>query len=154
MKKTKSSKNEPTKAIVAKKTVKKKLITKSKRTQKRLIMKSYASFDLWLIDQSAKNQSLINHARKLVKSCKLGMEEVVKWSNGCWVKNNLPVVYIYSAPEGIQFGFFAGSMLKDIKGKLKGNGKFVRFFDIRSKADFDEPYLIKLTREASKIVYK
>jgi hypothetical protein len=89
-------------------------------------MKAYASLDQYLADQAPRNQDVIRALRKFVKRVAPGLQESVKWGNGCWVKGSAPVAYVYSAPDHVQFGFFAGSALKDPKGLLNGKGKFVR----------------------------
>ena len=85
-------------------------------------MKRYASFDDYLKDQSPKNQAIIRRLRRFVKRAEPGLCEAVKWGNGCWVGNNGPVAYVYSATEYVQFGFFNGSSLKDPQGLLEGAG--------------------------------
>jgi hypothetical protein len=79
-------------------------------------MKKYASFDDYLDDQPPKNRSIIRALRHFVKRVESGLEESVKWGNGCWVKGKVPVSYVYSAPDHVQFGFFRGSALKDPTG--------------------------------------
>jgi len=89
-------------------------------------MKAYASFDDYLKDQNPKNQAIIRALRRFVKRIEPGLSEAVKWGNGCWVSNNRPVAYVYSATGYVQFGFFSGSSLKDPRGLLEGAGKYVR----------------------------
>ena len=60
-------------------------------------MKAYASFDDYLKDQNPKNQAIIRALRRFVKRIEPGLSEAVKWGNGCWVSNNQPVAYVYSA---------------------------------------------------------
>lgn len=71
-------------------------------------MKAYATFDLYLADQTPKNQKLIRALRKFVKRVAPKLEESVKWGNGCWVKGKAPVAYVYSAADYVQLGFFHG----------------------------------------------
>ena len=49
-------------------------------------MKKYASFDDYLDDQPPKNRSIIRALRRFVKRVEPGLEESVKWGNGCWVR--------------------------------------------------------------------
>src|SRR5215813_12270584 len=72
-------------------------------------MKRYANFDDYFVDQSPKNRSVIRALRRFVKRVAPGLRESVKWGNGCWVKGTVPVSYVYSAPDYVQFGFFRGS---------------------------------------------
>jgi hypothetical protein len=111
-------------------------------------MKAYASFDLYLADQPSHNQDLIRRLRKLVKRLAPQLEESVKWGNGCWLEQNVPVAYVYSAPDHVQFGFFRGATLKDPKKLLKGEGKFVRHIKVFKRTDIDETSFGALLRQA------
>jgi len=128
-------------------------------------MKKYASFDDYLDDQPAKNRSIIRALRRLVKRVEPGLEESVKWGNGCWVKRKMskekmskgtlpngkvPVAYVYSAPDHVQFGFLRGSSLKDPKGLLVGNGQYVRHVKVRKPSDIDEAVLKAFLRQAAR----
>lgn len=113
-------------------------------------MKAYASFDDYLADQSPKNQDVIRALRKFVKRVAPNLQEFVKWGNGCWVKGNAPVAYVYSAPDHVQFGFFAGSALKDPKGLLNGKGKFVRHIRVVERSDIDEGHFGAILRQAAR----
>jgi hypothetical protein len=101
-------------------------------------MKKYASFDEYFGDQSQKNRSIIRALRRFVKRVAPGLEESMKWGNGCWVKGQAPVAYVYSATEYVQFGFFRGSALKDPGKLLEGSGQYVRHIKIRKLSDIDE----------------
>jgi len=128
-------------------------------------MKKYASFDDYLDDQPAKNRSIIRALRRLVKRVEPGLEESVKWGNGCWVKRKMskekmskgtvpngkvPVAYVYSAPDHVQFGFLHGSSLKDPKGLLAGNGQYVRHVKVRKPSDIDEAVFKAFLRQAAR----
>ncbi len=112
-------------------------------------MKAYASFDEYLADQTARNRDVIRGLRKFVKRVAPQLEEFVKWGNGCWVMEKVPVAYVYSAPDHVQFGFFGGSTLKDPRGLLVGAGKFVRHVKVRTRADIDEKAFGALLRQAA-----
>lgn len=45
-------------------------------------MKSYASFDGYANDQSAKNRAIIRALRRVVKRAEPKLAEAVKWGNG------------------------------------------------------------------------
>jgi hypothetical protein len=113
-------------------------------------MKTYASFDDYLAGQTPRNQALIGALRDFVKRVEPGLSEAVKWGNGCWVGGSGPVAYVYSATEYVQFGFFRGSALKDPKGLLEGEGKYVRHIKVRGAADIDERAFAALLRQASR----
>ncbi len=118
-------------------------------------MKKYASFDDYLDDQPAKNRSIIRALRRFVKRVEPGLEESVKWGNGCWVKEKVPkgkvpVSYVYSAPDHVQFGFLHGSSLKDPRGVLEGNGQYVRHVKVRKPSDIDEDVFKALLRQAAR----
>ena len=112
-------------------------------------MKTYASFDDYLKDQDPKNQTIIRALRRFVKRVEPGLSEAVKWGNGCWVGTNGPVAYVYSATGYVQFGFFRGSSLKDPRGLLEGNGKYVRHTKVRDPSAIDERALAALLRQAA-----
>jgi len=114
-------------------------------------MKAYATFDDYLADQTPRNQAIIRDLRKLAKRVAPGLEETVKWGNGCWVKGKLNVAYVYSAAEFVQFGFFGGSALKDPKALLEGSAKYVRHVKVRSLSDIDESAFAILLKQAARM---
>ena len=113
-------------------------------------MKKYASFDDYLDDQVPKHRTIIRVLRKFVKRVEPGLEEAVKWGNGCWVKGKAPVSYVYSAPDHVQFGFIRGSSLKDPHKLLEGNGQYVRHVKVRKRSDIDEDAFEALLRQAAR----
>jgi hypothetical protein len=113
-------------------------------------MKAYESFDQYLADQSPRNREVIRALRKFVKHLAPELQESVKWGNGCWVQGKVPVAYVYSAPEYVQFGFFGGAALKDPKGLLEGKGRFVRHIKVRKRSEIDESAFEPLLRQAVK----
>jgi hypothetical protein len=114
-------------------------------------MKKYAGFDEYLSDQPSKNRSIIRALRRFVASVEPSLVESVKWGNGCWVKGKVPVSYVFSAPEYVQFGFIRGSALKDPKGLLEGNGQYVRYVKVRKTSDIDEVAFKALLRQAARL---
>lgn len=121
---------------------------------KKVRMKSYDSFDLWKKDQTKSNQALIQSLRKMINELGLPLEESVKWSNGVWVKDNLPIIYLYAFEGGVQFGLFAGAMITDPKKKLIGNGKCIKHIPVHKKSDIDPKYFASLIKKAIKIKYR
>jgi hypothetical protein len=118
-------------------------------------MKKYASFGDYLNDQPPKNRSIIRALRRFVKRVQPGLEESVKWGNGCWVKQkmpkgNVPIAYVYSAHDHVQFGFIRGSALKDPRGLLQGNGQYVRHVKVRKPSDIDEDVFKAFLRQAAR----
>jgi hypothetical protein len=112
-------------------------------------MKKYASFDEYLADQSPKNRSIIRALRRFVKRVAPGLQESVKWGNGCWLKGPMPIAYVYSATEYVQFGFFRGSALKDPHGLLEGAGQYVRHIKVRKLSDIDEDVFSAYLQQAT-----
>ena len=112
-------------------------------------MKAYANFDEYLAGQAPRNQDTIRALRKFVKRVAPQLQESVKWGNGCWVQGKVPVAYVYSAPDHVQFGFFRGAALRDPSGLLKGEGKFVRHIKVRKRSDIDERAFGILLRQAA-----
>jgi hypothetical protein len=113
-------------------------------------MKAYASFDEYLADQASRNQTVIRGLRTFVTRVAPQLQESVKWGNGCWVQGKAPVAYVYSAPDHVQFGFFTGATLKDPRGLLVGDGKFVRHVKVRTRGDIDETAFAALLRQAAR----
>ena len=113
-------------------------------------MKAYATFDLYLADQTPKNRTIIRALRKFVKRVAPMLQESVKWGNGCWVKETAPVSYVYSATGYVQLGFFRGSSLKDPRGLLEGAGQYVRHVKVRAIKDIDEAALGALLLQAAR----
>jgi len=117
-------------------------------------MKAYESFDAYFADQTPRNQAVIRELRKLVKRVAPTLRESVKWGNGCWVRgkdNKEPIAYAYSAPDHVQFGFFAGSALKDPKGLLKGQGQYVRHIKVFEPSDINARAFGSLLRQAARL---
>ena len=114
-------------------------------------MKAYATFDLYLADQPAKNQRIIRALRRFVKQTAPALVESVKWGNGCWLKGKGPVAYVYSDKEWVQFGFIRGSSLKDPKHLLEGNGQYVRHIKVRKATDIDPKAFGALLRQAVRL---
>lgn len=140
--------------MAAKKKATKKVAKKTSRKSKSMKMKSYASFDLWIEDQSPVVQEIIQALRKLVNAHGKGMIEAIKWGNGCWVKEELPITFIYADRDHVQFGFFIGSQLKDPKGLLSGNGKYVRAIKIWDRSEIKKVDFVALLKQAMKIKYR
>ena len=110
-------------------------------------MKKYASFDEYMADQSLKNRSIIRALRRFVKRVAPRLDESVKWGNGCWLKGDVPVAYVYSAKEFVQFGFFRGSALKDPQKLLEGAGQYVRHIKVHKLSDIDENVFSRYLRQ-------
>jgi hypothetical protein len=111
-------------------------------------MKAYASFDLYLADQPPKHRTIIRALRAFVKRTAPELVESVKWGNGCWLEGKVPVAYVYSDKDHVQFGFVHGSSLADPKGLLQGKGQYVRHVKVRKTADIDPKAFGALLRQA------
>ncbi len=113
-------------------------------------MKAYATFDGYLKDQVTRNRPIIRALRKFVASSEPELVESVKWSNGCWLDGKRPVAYVYSADGFVQFGFaIRGSSLKDPKGLLEGDGRYVRYIKVPKRSDIDPRAFAALLRQAA-----
>jgi hypothetical protein len=113
-------------------------------------MKTYASFDDYLKDQSAKNQKIIRALRTFVKGVEPGLREAVKWGNGCWIGSKGPVAYLYSDTGYVQFGFFNGAALKDPQGLLEGKARYVRHIKVHDPSDIDQRTFAALLKQAAR----
>jgi hypothetical protein len=111
-------------------------------------MPAYATFDLYLAAQSARNRPLIRAVRALVKRVAPDLGEAVKWGNGCWVRGKEPVAYVYSAHDHVHFGFLCGALFADPRGLLQGEGAYIRHVKLRTRADVDVRALGALLRQA------
>ena len=118
--------------------------TKRKRAQG---MKAYASFAEWKRDQSAKNQKLITTLSQLVEETARDFTPTVKWGQGCWTLNQAPKIFIHAEPDHVQFGFYAGSRLKDPEGLLVGSGKHVRHVKVFTREGVPRDALIDLIEQ-------
>ena len=116
-----------------------------------MAMKSYANFDTYLAGQRPKQRTVIRKLRQFVKRTSPEVTEAVKWGNGCWVKGKKFVAYVYAGDPGyVQFGFVAGSRLKDPKGLLEGEAKYVRHIKVRTVSDIQPRAYAALLRQAVK----
>ncbi len=123
----------------------------TKRTAKKkpsMKMKAYATFDLYLADRPPKHQKIIRALRTFVKRAAPDLQESVKWGNGCWLKGRVPVSYVYSADDYVQFGFIRGSALKDPEKLLEGEGDYVRHTKVYAVKDIDEKAFEALLKQA------
>jgi hypothetical protein len=114
-------------------------------------MKTYATFDAYQADQKPRNKRIIQALRRFVKRHSPRLSETVKWGNGCWLSTTGPVAYVYSDTDYVQFGFFRGATLKDPKGLLAGNGKFVRHVKVRGVSDIDTRSFGALLKQAARV---
>lgn len=110
-------------------------------------MKAYASFADWKSDQSAEHQKLINSLARLVKSTEPDLTPAVKWGQGCWTLENEPKAFIHAEPDHLQFGFYAGSTLKDPGGLLTGKGKYVRHVKVFAGEPIPRSGLVALLKQ-------
>ena len=117
-------------------------------------MKAYPSFDAWLDGEANGLGDLVGPLRAMAKRVSKKLVETVKWGNGCWTLEDLPIAFAHAERDHIQFGFFAGSMLTDPKGVLTGSGKYVRSVKLRRGTDLQAPYLTRLFRQALTIRYR
>jgi hypothetical protein len=107
-------------------------------------------FDEYFADQSLKNRSIIRTLRTFVKRVAPGLQESLKWGNGCWVLGKVPVAYVHWARNYVQFGFFRGSGLKNPQRILEGKGQYARHIKARKASDIDEDTFRALLRQAAR----
>jgi len=113
-------------------------------------MKTYDSFKDWLANQKISQKKTITKIRKLVKDVAPQLVESSKWGNGVWLKGDLPIIYIHTKIDHIQFGFFAGATFTDPQKILKGTGKFIRHVRIEQTIGIDEVALSTMVRKTIK----
>jgi hypothetical protein len=112
-------------------------------------MKAFDSFAEWKRDQSSQNQRLITALSKIVKETAPAFTTSVKWGQGCWIQGDTPKIYIHTEPDHVQFGFYAGSSLKDPENLLVGGGKYVRHVKVFTAKDIDRDALIALIEQVA-----
>lgn len=110
-------------------------------------MRHYTSFSDWKSDQSLKNRKLITEVSKIIIDLAPEIKTTVKWGQGCWAEGKNHKVFIHSAPNHIQLGFYTGYKLKDPENLLQGTGKFVRHVKIFSSKEINESALINLIKQ-------
>ncbi len=113
-------------------------------------MKCYDTFTAWYKDQSTSQKRIITKLRKLVSNTAPNLIESSKWTNGVWLKGELPIIYCHTEPDHIQLGFFDGANLNDPKEILRGKGKQVRHIRIEKASDIDEKAFAIMIRKAVK----
>ena len=69
-------------------------------------MKTYETFDKWAKAQAPKNRKLVERLRGLTNRVAPKLIETSKWGNGCWLKAELPLVFLRAERDHLQFGFF------------------------------------------------
>jgi len=114
-------------------------------------MKRYATFADYMQAQTPRNQTMIRALRRLVQRTAPGLKETVKWGNGCWVKGEEPVAFVYSRAEYLEFGFFGATSLDDPTGLLEGKGQYVRHIKMRTPADTRRSGVARLLRQAARL---
>lgn len=110
-------------------------------------MKAYASFAEWKRDQSEANQRLIASLAAIVKKTAPDFTQTVKWGQGCWTQGPTPKIYIHAKPDHVQFGFYAGSKLKDPARLLVGSGQYVRHVKVSGTKDIQRDALVALIKQ-------
>lgn len=92
-------------------------------------MKDYSSFSEWKEDQMQINE-LTGVVSEYIISFAPHLETTVKWGQGCFMKDDNPIIYIHTESDHIQLGFYSGSNLDDPNKYLEGKGKYVRHIKI------------------------
>jgi hypothetical protein len=111
-------------------------------------MQAYDSFDDYLAAQSPAHRRIIAAVRKFVGAEAPQLAEAVKWGNGCWVLGKVPVAYVYSDTDHVQFGFMTGSRLADPGRRLLGQGQYIRHLKLHAVADVEPEVLAPYLRQA------
>jgi hypothetical protein len=107
-------------------------------------MQNHESVDDWLQAQPGHIRELSVALRQFISEVAPKLTESMKWGNACWSDDGLPLVFIHAADAHVQLGFFAGSLLDDPDGLLRGNGKYVRHIRVESVDDIDEAEFEKM----------
>lgn len=108
-------------------------------------MQAYESFADWEEKESARNE-LTKVVSKYLQSAAPHLETIVKWGQGCFLKNGKPAIYIHTEPDHVQLGFYNGTKLTDPNKILEGKAKYVRHLKILTPSDLQNKqvdYFIK-----------
>jgi hypothetical protein len=100
-------------------------------------MKQYASFEDFCRDQTPKTRGILRALRSFVKGAAPRLVEAVKWGNGCWLLDDVPICFAHVEPDHVQFGFFYGARLRDPEQLLQGAAKYVRHIKLRKPAELN-----------------
>ena len=111
-------------------------------------MKSYRTFDAWAETQPPRHQLAIGQLRSLVADVAPNLVETSKWGNACWLKKDLPLLFLHAEDDHLQFGFFAGALLNDPDALLRGKGKYVRHIRVETAADIQTDAFSSMIRRA------
>ena len=71
----------------------------------------------------------------------------VKRGQGCWIPDDVQKVFIHAEPDHVQFGFYAGSKLKDPEGLLADRGKHVRHVKVFADSNIQEEAFENLIKQ-------
>lgn len=99
-------------------------------------MKAYKSFAEWETEET-KTNPLTKIIAEHVKAKATNLDTMVKWGQGCFTKNDTPVIYIHTEPDHVQLGFYRGVELDDPENQLEGSGKFVRHIKLVTESDLE-----------------
>ncbi len=117
-------------------------------------MEAYKNFDEFQLAQPVNLRPIIAELRKFVSNIAPDLDESVKWGNGCWINNKLPVIYVHCKNEYVQFGFYGGSLIDDPIGLLEGEGKYVRYIVVNSINDINEAGISPIIKQAKTLNYR
>jgi hypothetical protein len=111
-------------------------------------MKQYPSFEDFYADQSPKTRAVLRALRTFVEGAAPRLVEAVKWGNGCWLLDGVPICFAHVEPDHVQFGFFYGARLQDPLELLQGSAKYVRHIKLRKAADLNVTAFKALLKQA------
>ena len=107
-------------------------------------MKSHETVDDWFGALPPHQQELFVALRDLIADVAPRLTPGMKWGNACWSAGSLPLVFVHAEEDHLQLGFFAGAMLDDPQGLLRGRGKYVRHVRVETMADIVEDEIASL----------
>jgi hypothetical protein len=114
-------------------------------------MNAYATFDLYLADRTPAQRAIIGALRRFVRKAAPGLVEAVKWGNGCWLADGAPIAYVYADVDHVQFGFIRGASLRDPRGLLRGEARYVRHVKVHRAGDIDRKAFGALLAQAVRL---
>jgi hypothetical protein len=90
---------------------------------------------------------VVSGVRRIILKAAPGAEESIKWAQPVYESNG-PFAYIKAFQSAVNFGFWRGVDIKDLKGLLQGTGGIMRHVKLTRLDDVDESVLANFVRQA------
>lgn len=105
----------------------------------------------WFDAAPESQRPILETLRRLILSATSHIAEEVKWSRPCYSTSRGLFCYLHRTKSHVTIGFQQGASLKDPKNLLDGTGKEMRHVKIVASNGLDQPAVLKLIQQASKL---